>query len=162
MQLLLINWVVIDVFIIIAVHTRWIMRTMTVLAVIATVLSIIPVVSMSTDKGTVKDTYWTYGKVSADNSEVYFSINIVVIETTGPNDTAVNDKYDWYVSEYSFLCACLPVPACPYNAVYSFIHGPISSSQITYACVCIYIYIYISRSNNNSIISHHCSLCAVR
>ena len=73
---------------------RWIMRTMTVMAVVATVLSIIPVVSMSSDKDVVKDTYWTYAKAT-DNSEFYFSISVVVAEAYGPNNTYIDDKFRW-------------------------------------------------------------------
>jgi hypothetical protein len=77
---------------------------MTVFAIISTVLSIVPLVSMSSDKGIVKDTYWTYGKVS-DNSEVYFSIKTVVIEATAPDGTVINDKYNWYRQCRWILCA---------------------------------------------------------
>lgn len=72
------------------------MRTLTFFAVVATVLSIVPLVSMSTDKKVVKDTYWTYGKISEDNSEVYFGIRTVVVEFTGPNGTEVEEKFNWY------------------------------------------------------------------
>jgi hypothetical protein len=72
------------------------MLSMTFLAVVASVLSIVPFVSMSSDEGYVKDTYWTYGEVS-DKSEIYISIKTIVLEGTDSNGSAINEKYNWYV-----------------------------------------------------------------
>lgn len=74
----------------------WIMRAMSMLAVVASVLSIVPLVSMSSDKGIVKDTYWTYGDVSEENTEIFLSIKTVVLQIgateTHPSTTV---KYTW-------------------------------------------------------------------
>lgn len=75
-------------------HRRGIFLVLTFFAIIATVLSVIPLVSMSSDKDTVKDTYWTYGEFS-DKSEIYISIKTVVLEANGANGTSINDKYNW-------------------------------------------------------------------
>jgi hypothetical protein len=51
---------------------------------------------MSTDKDVVKDTYWTYGSVSHDNSEIFLSIKTVVVELSANEfHGEINDKYNW-------------------------------------------------------------------
>lgn len=72
------------------------MRSMTFLAIVASVLSVVPVLSMSTRTDIVKNTYWTHGKVESDNSEIFLSIKTVVLEMSSTdNSTAINNKFNW-------------------------------------------------------------------
>ena len=75
---------------------RWIMRALSLLAVVASVLSIIPLVSMSSDKSVIKDTYWTYAEVQNDGTEMYLSIKTVVLEFSATEThPATTVKYTW-------------------------------------------------------------------
>mmetsp|Transcript_3947 Transcript_3947/g.6178 ORF Transcript_3947/g.6178 Transcript_3947/m.6178 type:complete len:266 (+) Transcript_3947:90-887(+) len=77
-------------------HRRPIMLFMALLAVVSTALSVVPVVSTSTKRSVVMNSFWTQGKIHSENTMFFVGLKAVVVDD---GDSVVS--YEWDSSECS-------------------------------------------------------------